>query len=43
MKRPDIQITGVPEEDDKKDNQKMLEGIIVENFPRMGKEIITQV
>ena len=31
------------EEDKKKDHEKILEGIIVENFPKMGKEIITQV
>ena len=40
---PNIQIIGVPEEEDKKkDHEKILE-IIVENFPKMGKEIITQV
>ena len=34
---------GVPEEEDKKKvHEKILE-IIVENFPRMGKEIITQI
>ena len=33
---------GVPEKDKKKDHEKILE-IIVENFPKMGKEIITQV
>ena len=27
----------------KKDHEKMLEEIIVENFPKMGKEIKTQV
>ena len=44
MKCPNIQIIGVPEEKDiKKDHEKMLEEIIVENFPKMGKEIITQV
>ena len=31
------------EEDKKKDHEKILEEIIVENFPKMGKEIITQV
>ena len=36
-------IIGVPEEDKKKDHEKILEEIIVENFPKMGKEIITQV
>ena len=43
VKCPNIQIIGVPEEDKKKDQEKRLEDIIVENFPKMGKEIITQV
>ena len=44
VKRPNIQIIGVPEEEDKKkDHEKILEEIIVENFPRMRKEIVTQV
>ena len=48
VKRPQIRIIGVPEEDKKKDHEKILEEkileeIIVENFPKMGKEIITQV
>ena len=44
VKGPYIQIIGVPEEEDKtKDHEKMLEEIIVENFPKMGKEVITQV
>ena len=44
MKRSSIQIIGVPEEEDKKKNhEKILEEIIVEKFPKMGKEIITQV
>ena len=44
MKHPNIRIIGVPEEGDKKkDHEKILEEIIVENFPKMGKEIITQV
>ena len=43
VKHPNIRIIGVPEEEDKKkDHEKILE-IIVENFPKMGKEIITQV
>ena len=43
VKCPNIQITGVPEEEDKKkDHEKILE-IIVENFPKMGQEIVTQV
>ena len=39
-----IRIIGVPEEEDtKKDHEKILEEIIVENVPQMGKETITQV
>ena len=44
VKCPNIRIIGVPEEEDKKkDHEKRLEEIIVENFPKMGKEIVTQV
>ena len=44
VKRANIQIIVVPEEEDqKKDHEKILEEIIVENFPKMGKEIIAQV
>ena len=44
VKCPNIQIIGVPEEENKKkDHEKILEEIIAENFPKMGKEIITQV
>ena len=44
VKRRNIQIIGVPEEDDKKkDHEKIVEEIIVENFPKMGKQVITQV
>ena len=32
-----------PEEDKKKGHEKILEEIIAENFPKMGKEIATQV
>ena len=43
-KHPNTRIIGVPEEEDKKkDHEKILEEIIVENLPKMGKEIITQV
>ena len=43
MKRPNIRIIGVPEKEDKrKDHEKILEEIIVENFPKMQKEIMTQ-
>ena len=31
------------EEDKKKDHEKILEEIIVQNLPKMGKKIITQV
>ena len=41
---PNIRIIGVPEEEDKKkDHEKILAEIIVENFPKMEKEIIIQV
>jgi len=44
VKCPNIRIIGDPEEEDKKkDYEKILEEIIVENLPKMGKEIITQV
>ena len=44
MKCPNIQIIGVPEEEDKKkDHEKILEEITVENVPKMVKEIVTQV
>ena len=44
VKHPNIQIIGVPEEEDKKKgHEKILEEIIVENFPKMGKEMVTQV
>ena len=44
VKCPNIQIVGVPEEEDrKKGHEKILEEIIVENFPKMDKEIVTQV
>ena len=44
VKHPNIRIIGVPEEEDKKkDHEKIFEEIIVENFPKMGKEIATQV
>ena len=44
VKSPSIRIIGFPEEEDKKkDHEKILEEKIAENFPKMGKEIITQV
>ena len=44
VKCPNIRIIGVPEEEyEKKDHEKILEEIIVENIHKMGKEIATQV
>ena len=44
MKCPNIQIIGGSEEEDKKKgHEKILKEIIAENFPKMGKEIATQV
>ena len=45
VKCPNIRIIGVPEEEKKKkkDHEKIHEEIIVENFPKMGREVITQV
>ena len=42
--RTNIRIIGVPGEEEKeKGSEKIFEEIIVENFPNMGKEIVTQV
>ena len=39
VKCPNIRIIGVPEEEDiKKDHEKILEEIIVENFPKWGRK-----
>ena len=44
IKRTKIRITGVPEEEKKKKGtEKIFEQIIGENFPNMGKEIVSQV
>ena len=44
IKRTNIRIIGVPEEQEKrKGTEKIFEEIIVENFPNMGKEIVNQV
>ena len=44
VKRPNIRIIGVPEEEDKKKgHEKILKEIIAEKFPKMGKDIATQV
>ena len=39
VKHTNIWIISVQEADKKKGNEKILEEIIVENFPKMGKEI----
>ena len=44
VKCPNIRIIRVPEEEDKKKgHEKILKEIIAENFPKMEKEVITQV
>ena len=43
VKHPNIRIIGTQEEDKKKGHEKILEETIVEKFPKMGKEIATQV
>ena len=41
IKRTNIRIIGVPEEEEKKNGtEKIFEDIIVENFPNMGKETV---
>ena len=43
VKCPNIQIIAVPEEEDKKKRHEKILEIIIENIPKMGKEIATQV
>ena len=44
IKRTNIRIIGVPEEEEKKKRyEKIFEEILVENFPNMEKEIVNQV
>ena len=39
VKCPNIRTIGIPEEEEKKkDHEKILEEIIVENFPKMGRK-----
>ena len=38
IKCTNIQIIGIPKEEEKKDYKKIFEEIIVENFPQHGKE-----
>ena len=43
IKCTNIRIIGVPEEEEKKKmTEKIFEEIIVENYPNMGREIVTQ-
>ena len=44
IKCTNIQIIGVPEEEEKKKGyENIFEEITVENFPNMGKEIVNQI
>ena len=44
IKHTNVQIIGIPEEEEKKKgSEKIFEEILVENFPNMGKEIVNQV
>ena len=43
VNRPNIRIIGIPEEEDKKKGHEKILEIIVENFPKMGKEIVIQL
>ena len=43
IKRSNICIRGVPEEEREKGPEKTFEEIIAENFPNMGKKIVNQV
>ena len=44
VKCPNNRIIEVPEKEEKKKrHEKILEEIVVENFPKMGKEIVTKV
>ena len=42
IKRTNIRIIGIPEEEKKKGSEKIFEEIIVENIPNMGKEIVNE-
>ena len=44
IKHTNIRIIGVPEEEEKKKgSEKIFEEIIVENFPNIGKKIVSQL
>ena len=42
IKHTNFQLARIPEEEKKKGSEKILEEIIVENFPNIGKEIVSQ-
>uniref|UniRef100_A0A8D0SK14 L1 transposable element RRM domain-containing protein n=1 Tax=Sus scrofa TaxID=9823 RepID=A0A8D0SK14_PIG len=43
VKRTNIHIIGVPEEEREKEREKIFQEIIAKNFPNMGKESLTQI
>ena len=43
IKCTNFQIIGIPEEEKKRGTEKIFKDIIVENFPNMGKEIVSQI
>ena len=44
IKCTNIRIIGIPKKDEKeKESEKIFEEILVQNFPNMGEEIISQV
>ena len=43
VKRTNIHIIGVPEEEKEKEQKKIFQEIIAENFPNIGKEPLTQI
>ena len=43
VKGTNIHIIGVPEGEEREETEKIFQEIIVENFPNMGKESLTQI
>ena len=43
IKHTNIQIIGIPEEERNKGYETVFEEIIVENFPKMEKEIVNEI
>ena len=43
VKRTNIRIIGVPEGEEREETEKIFQEIIAENFPNMGKELLTQI